>query len=153
MSALTVVLWFTGGAVVDGERRAGVVAPYAVHGSENVVGRDDLGPPSSTFCHGFNKPTHPYIKGPEILRFPGPLRFHSGERHALPFKFAAGGGSLTPNSPAPPPNPPSQSSKSPRLWGPRSRPRGRPAWPRSSRTGCARPGRCRSCRPGTRRGR
>ena len=56
MSAPTMVLWFTGGSAVDGERRAGVVAPYKVRGSENVAGRDDLGPPSFRLCHGFNKP-------------------------------------------------------------------------------------------------
>ena len=39
MSAPTVVLWSTGGAAVDGERRAGVVAPYKVRGSENIAGR------------------------------------------------------------------------------------------------------------------
>ena len=58
MSAPTVVLWFIGGAAVDGERRAGVVAPYAVRGNENVAGRDDR--PSASVTVSINRWT--YIK-------------------------------------------------------------------------------------------
>lgn len=83
MSAPIVVLWFIGGAAVDGERRAGVVTPYAVRGNENVAGRDDLGPPSFRLCHGFNKPMDLQKRSRKSYDFRDLLCFYSKESGTL----------------------------------------------------------------------